>query len=247
MELLNFWVILFIPTGLILGSFFNVCIYRLPRKISVIWPGSFCPSCRKTLAWWQNVPIVSFLILKGRCFYCHEKIPRRYPFVEFITTTVTLSLLFHFHNTGTFLFYLLFFSGMIVIGGIDMFHQRIPNTLIITFLIMGIILNYLFQLNSWSQALAGILLAILFTLILRWSTTYFFRKESLGLGDIKLSALMGFYLGFELFLISLFVGSLFGIIFQLYNRRYHQGLRMTQIPLAPFLGIGAYVVIIFYL
>src|SRR4030042_3107135 len=237
MELLNFWVILFIPTGLILGSFFNVCIYRLPRKISVICPGSFCPSCRKTLAWWQNVPIVSFLILKGRCFYCHEKISYRYPLVEFITTIVTLSLLFHFHNTGTFLFYFLFFSGMIVIGGIDMFHQRIPNTLIITLLIMGIILNYLFKLNSWSQALAGILLAILFTLILRWSTTYFFRKESLGLGDIKLSALLGFYLGFELFLISLFIGSLFGIIFQLYNRRYHQGLRMTQIPLAPFLGI----------
>ena len=245
MELLNYWVILLIPAGLILGSFINACIYRMPRKISIVWPGSFCPKCKMSISWWQNVPIISFVILKGRCFYCKQKISLMYPLIEVITLFVTVSLFIHFQNFYSFLFYLFFFSGMIIISGIDISLRLIPNSLILILLLVGIILNYFFKINSWLQTVSGLMLALVFALFLRWSTSNLFRKESLGLGDVKLSGLMGCYLGFELFLFSLFLGSIIGLLFQLFNRRYKKALRTVQVPLAPFLGIGAYLEIIF--
>ena len=240
MELLNNWVILLIPAGLILGSFLNVCIYRIPRKISVVWPASFCPKCKRSIAWWQNLPLISFLILKGRCFYCNENISLIYPLIEVITLMITITLFSHFQDLRLFLFYLFFFSGMIVISGIDISHRLIPNILILILLLMGIIQKYFLKINTWPQAISGLMLATLFALLLRWSANYFFRKESLGSGDVKLSGLMGFYLGFELFLFSMFLGSIIGLLFQLFNRQHKKTWRTVQIPLAPFLSIGAF-------
>ena len=127
--------------GLIFGSFLNVCIYRIPIKISIITPRSFCPHCKEQITWWQNIPLLSFIILRGKCHYCHRKISWRYPLVELLTGIISMILFLEFGLTHILIFYLLLFYTLIAISFIDISHQVIPNKILLFLIISGILQN----------------------------------------------------------------------------------------------------------
>ena len=132
--------------GLILGSFLNTCIYRIPHKISIVTPRSFCPHCKEQIAWWQNIPLVSFIRLRGKCYYCREKISWHYPLVELLAGIIGVILYLQFGLSYTLLFYLLFFYTLIVLSFIDISHQVIPNKILLFSIISGILLNLAFKI-----------------------------------------------------------------------------------------------------
>ena len=123
------WHIVSIIFGALIGSFLNVCIIRLPREESIITPGSHCPHCAKPINFYDNIPVVSYLLLKGRCRYCKESISIQYPLVEGITALGSLALFMRFGPSLSYLFYFSFVAALIVITGIDLYHQIIPDVI----------------------------------------------------------------------------------------------------------------------
>src|SRR4030067_1339749 len=123
------WRIVSIIFGALLGSVLNVCIYRLPKEESIVWPGSHCPHCKKPIEFYDNIPLVSYLLLRGRCRYCKEPISIQYPLVEGITALSSLFLLMKFGVTLSYLIYFAFVAALIVITVIDLHHQIIPDVI----------------------------------------------------------------------------------------------------------------------
>jgi len=235
-EVLTLFSLLF---GLCLGSFANVCIYRLPRKISIITPASFCPSCGKKLKWYHNIPLLSFFLLKRRCAYCGEKISFLYPIVEGLSGIISLILFKKFGFSLEYLIYLLFCLSMIIVFFIDLYHYIIPN--IITFSGIGAgILLLLFSplLPRKDMFLGAIIGGAMFGGV---SLLYYLltKKVGLGEGDIKLIFMMGFFIGIKgvLFVILLgsISGALIGSIYLLFSKK---GMK-EPIPFGPFLSFSA--------
>lgn len=237
----GYWIIFIIPVGLIVGSFLRVCIYYLPKNISVLSHSPKCPHCKHTLRWWQFIPLLSLLILKRKCPYCHQTICQAYPIIEFLSLTVALILFLRVETLAVYLFYLLLFWGIIVGSGTDLFYRIIPNHLILPLFIGGSIYNFFFRLIDWAPAVVGLIISIAIMLAIRWSVGWFLKKESLGMGDVKFSGVLGFYLGIENFLFALFIGSFLGIIYIVMKKNILKGIWDGYIPFAPFLGSGAWI------
>lgn len=217
--------------GLLIGSFLNVLIYRLPRGLSFAKGRSFCPECKKKISWYDNIPLLSFLILKGKCRNCKEKISWRYPAIELLTGTIFLvSYLSHL----SFLGYLLF-SSLIVIFFIDLKHFIIPleiiYPLIILFLIFRIIdgnfLNYFFSGLG----------AFLFLLILFLIT----RGKGMGFGDVQFAFLMGLALGFPKIIAAFYLAFLTGAIIGLILIIRGKAKFKKPIPFGPFLSGSVFI------
>ena len=133
---------LYLITGLfgaLIGSFLNVCIYRLPRRESVVWPGSHCPACSKPIAWYDNVPILGYLILAGRCRACSIKISLQYPVVEALNAAGYLAMLWYFGPTAEAVVYAVLFSALLVVSGTDLSHKIIPNVITFPGIVMGLV------------------------------------------------------------------------------------------------------------
>jgi len=226
--------------GLLAGSFLNACIYRIPRRISLIAPyRSFCPQCRHTLAWWQNIPLISYAILKGRCNYCRNKISYQYPFVELLTGVLTVLWFKEFGISVHFFFYLPLLYALIAISIIDIQHRVIPNPILVFLVISGISLNVLLKVIPWQDVLWGVLAAGMVMFAIQSIGYLLFRKESLGMGDVKLAAVIGSFIGWQLFLGTLFLASLIALITVLMLKLFKRDLTMQKIPFAPFLSAGA--------
>lgn len=230
--------------GAVFGSFFNVLIYRLPQDISLIKPGSFCPKCKKPIRWYHNIPLVSFMLLGGRCSSCRAAISFQYPAVELISGLVFLYTYHRFHFSGQAIFYVLFFSVLIVISGIDFKHQVIPNVLSMP----GILLGLIFQLLAGSilMAAVGAVFGGGLILLVRVFGGLAYRKEVMGMGDVYLTAMIGAFLGFPNILLAILVGaisgSVFGVIYLIGTRRH----RESPIPFGPFLSFGGMVTALFH-
>ncbi|ACO04637.1 MAG TPA: prepilin peptidase [Persephonella sp.] len=243
--LLSFTAFIF---GLIIGSFLNVLIYRLPRGKTALKPAfSFCPSCGNKIKWYDNIPVISYIILKGRCRYCNSRISLRYPLVEILTGMASV---FSFIKTGLsldFIFVFLFLSLMIVITFIDIDFRIIPDQLNLAGFLSGIIYTYFRNDFSMIDAFTGALTGagILFGI------AYFYLKvrgiEGLGMGDVKLMAFVGSYLGWFGALFTIFVGSFIGavvgIIGAYISRSEDKG--KFEIPFGPFLALSATVYLFF--
>ena len=224
--------------GIIIGSFLNVCIYRIPRKESIAYPASHCIYCNSYLKWYDLVPMLSYLSLKGKCRYCGGSISPRYPFVELLTGIIYLLTFYHYGLSLNFIFYSFLLSILIAISFIDYDEQIIPDGLLLILLSGATIyklLNYFLlklPLKLWDNIFGFLIGFTLFFLIALIS------KGSMGGGDIKLIALLGLILGLKKtllnILLSFIIGAIVSIVLLLTKRKG----RKDAIPFGPFINIG---------
>lgn len=246
-------VLIFI-LGLIIGSFLNVCIVRLPREDekerSIITPRSHCVHCKKTIAWYDNIPVLSYVILGGRCRFCRKEISFRYPLVELLTGFTFLFFYKYFGLTSILLPYFVLLSGLIVATFIDIEHRIIPDEISLGGIVAGFIFSLLIpQLHQTNVHYIGGMRSF-FGIIIGGGSIYLmgllgdfiFKKESMGGGDVKLMAMIGAFLGWKLALLSFFIAPFFGAIVGIIVKiRTKESL----IPYGPFLALGALVALFF--
>ncbi|MEC9416111.1 MAG: prepilin peptidase [Pseudomonadota bacterium] len=255
-------IITLIIGGLIFGSFLNVIIYRLPliteknnfrkNKFNLFYPRSHCRECKKTIRNFHNIPILSFLFLKGKCAYCKKPITIQYLLIEIITSLLTVQAgLYYGLNIELFLS-LFFLYMLIAISVIDINHKIIPDSLSLTLLWTGIVISILFSSSAFSifpiDPASSIFGAILGYLIL-WSIFHVYlvisNKEGFGYGDFKFLAALGAWLGWKLIPFILFLSSILGIMFGLWLMLNKKIKKDEPIPFAPFLAISGWISMIF--
>jgi leader peptidase (prepilin peptidase)/N-methyltransferase len=235
-------------TGLIVGSFLNVCIYRLPRERSVVFPPSACPNCDHPLSWFDNIPVVSWLWLRGRCRYCSAPISSLYPLVEMITGIFFFAVWWQNPDIRVFPFFFLVTAGLIVATFIDFFHYIIPDEITLGGVAVGLIVAFCFpeviraetHLSGLLRSVAGIVLGGGGLFLVAIAGTALFKKEAMGMGDVKLLAAVGAFLGPAAPLFALVVGSVVGSIVGLILLLFRKARRDTAIPFGPYLALGAY-------
>jgi len=225
--------------GLVVGSFLNVCIYRLPRHEWVYWPGSHCPSCGKPIAWYDNIPLLSYLLLLGRCRTCHVPISLRYPIVEAANAAGYLAIFWHFGLNGTSLLYAGLFSALIVVTGTDLSHKIIPNSITYPGIVVGLLGAVTVLPIGIVNSFLGIAVGGGLLWVLAWASPYLFGKEGMGGGDIKLLAMIGAFLGWKPALLTIMIGSLIGSAIGIGLMAARIIKRDEYIPFGPFLVAGA--------
>ncbi len=234
-------IILIILFGLAWGSFLNVIIYRLPRGLSLVKPASSCPLCQKKIKFYDNVPLLSYLLLKGKCRYCQARISLFYPLVEFLTP-VCLLLLYSQHSLSLFFFVsVLFVSALIVLGFIDFFHQILPDEITLPGLLLALVYSLFRPDLRLTQALIGAVVGAGFLLFIYGTYYLLRRKEGLGMGDVTMMLMIGAYLGWRQTLLTLIlaslVGALVGVFFILFRKK---GLHYS-LPFGSFLAAAAFI------
>jgi len=224
--------------GALAGSFLNVCIYRLPRGQSIVFPASHCPHCKQPLKYYHNLPVFSFLFLRGRCAYCKQPISWRYPVVELLTAFLTAFAYLKFDLTPQLCFYLLLIYALIVISFIDLDVQLILNKTLIFAIVTAVLLNLVFKIVDWEEGIAGLLVGggVLWTFAIL--SKYIFKKEAMGMGDVKFAAVMGFFLGWKILLAALYMGFVFALIYHIIIKIFNSGAARKYIPMAPFFSLS---------
>jgi len=234
MENVGIYVILFL-IGISIGSFLNVVIYRVPLSKSIISPRSSCPKCGAKIKPYHNIPILSWIILKGKCANCGEKISVRYPIIELLTGILAILI---YHKMQIFdIFYLINFSVfalLLSLSMIDIDYKAVPDSLNLLALTLAF-----FSSPDIIENFKNALLLIGGMSLIRWYISYFIKKEAMGEGDIILAGTMGALLGIKLSIIAIFVASAIAIFPSLYAKINKHDL---EIPFIPFLAIGTFVV-----
>lgn len=226
--------------GLVVGSFLNVCIYRLPRKESLNWPGSHCTACSRPLSWYENVPLVSWLVLRGRCRTCGVAIPVMYPLVEAVTGVLFLSAFLFYGPTPLLVVRLLFACAMVILFVIDLRHRILPNIITVPGMVIGFVAS-LWLPPGWMASLIG-LAAGGGVLFLVGEAYYRVRgAEGMGMGDVKMLAMIGAFLGWPLMLLTLILASLVGALFGMLMMATGRGGMQAALPFGTFLAVGALV------
>lgn len=227
--------------GAVVGSFLNVCIYRIPRKKSIIYPPSGCPQCEKPIRIYDNIPLVSYLVLKGKCRDCKAPISFRYFVVELITAVVFTLIYRRWGLSYEFFIQIFFTAILIVISFIDYDFQIIPDILSIGGMVAGLIISFVRPGFQVMEAVYGVLLGGGVLFVIAWGYQLLTKREGMGGGDIKLLAMIGSFSGFKGVLFSLIggsvVGTLVGIPLMLMKGK-EEGTRYA-IPFGPFLSLCA--------
>ncbi len=232
--------ILLAALGLMVGSFLNVCIHRLPRGQSLVWPGSRCPACGAPVRWFDNIPVLSYVWLRGRCRACRAPIALKYPLVELATMGLFLA---HYALLGwqpVLAVRLLFSAALVVLFVIDLEHQILPNRITLPGILVGLAASLVVG-PGWRSSLAGIVLGG-GTLWIIGEAYYRFRgEEGLGMGDVKMLAMIGAFLGWEQVLVTLVLSSLAGSVVGLGLIASGRGTMKYALPYGTFLAMGAVV------
>jgi len=233
--------------GMCIGSFLNVCIYRLPKSKSIIKPHrSICPNCGGIIRCYDNIPVISYLLLKGKCRVCKSKISLRYPIVEIISGAFALCIFLKFGFAFEAVVYFFFIAALIAITFIDIDYQIIPDIITIPGIPLGFLASFLIPSITFKDSLLGMAAGGGGLLLVGWTYYLIKKTEGMGGGDVKLLAMIGAVLGWKGVLFTIFTGSaagaLAGIIFMFYTRLSNMKLR---IPFGPFLSIGAVLYIFF--
>lgn len=257
----NVFVVL---AGFCVGSFLNVCIYRLPKGKSAIFPRSFCPKCNTPIKWYDNIPLLSYIILKCRCRNCQEKISLRYPIVELITGVLFLGLYLQVGLSWIFAKYIFFFSILVLVSFIDIEYHAIPAYLCVAGIVIGLAFslpasfhlfkNGVFDLSKFPvvAALKGLLFGLGFTylfklfgdvfidfyLTLRKKDSIEGERESLGLGDVDFMGMVGVFLGMKGVVLTFFLAPFFAIIYSIFALIFKKS---HLIPYLPYLSLAALV------
>ncbi|MFC1553758.1 prepilin peptidase [candidate division KSB1 bacterium] len=241
-QLIIFFVFLF---GLSIGSFLNVCIYRIPRKKSLISPPSFCINCDSKIKFRDNIPVLSYLLLNGKCRNCKEKISRRYPLVELFSGLLTLLIYVKFGNSIDSLIAVLLIYISLIIIYIDLEFLIIPNSLIIIGIAFIFIIQAVFHHYAWLDFLIAGLIGGGFLIFTAALGKILFRKNSLGIGDIKYGVLLGLFLGIQNIVVGLSAAFVIAALISGGGSILSGKKPVGKIPFGPFLSIGAMVSIFF--
>jgi leader peptidase (prepilin peptidase) / N-methyltransferase len=228
----------FAALGAIVGSFLNVVIYRLPLGKSVVWPASACPHCARELSWYENIPVLSWLVLRGRCRTCAGPIIVRYPLVEALTGAV-FALAFWHYGFGPLLFSrLLFACALIVLFAIDLEHHLLPNLITLPGIFIGLAFSF-FTEPGWLASLIGIAVGGGILWVMAEAYYRVRHEEGLGMGDVKMLAMVGAFLGWQLTLLTLMLASFSGTFIGLFLIVTGRGGMKYALPFGTFLALGA--------
>ena len=227
--------------GLIVGSFLNVCIYRLPRRQSINWPGSRCTTCERALSWYENIPVVSWAVLRGQCRTCGQRISVMYPLVELITGSLFVAGYLIYGWTPLLAVRLAFACAMVVLFAIDLRHHLLPNVITVPGIVVGFVLSLLLPMQGWKSSLIGLIAGggVLFAL----AEGYYRLRgvEGLGMGDVKMLAMIGAFLGWQLMLVTLILASFAGSIIGIGIIASGRGGMKAALPFGTFLAVGVLV------
>ena len=237
-------ILLIFIYGLIIGSFLNVCIYRIPRGESIAWPGSHCPVCSHSLKWYDNIPLFSYLVLKGKCRYCRTAISKQYPLVESLNALVYIIMYIQFGFGIDFIFYSLMSSALMAIIFIDLKEMIIPDSLVLCILVLSVIhkvCNYFLYnispdlMGSFLGALlaGGLFLAIVFV-----------SRGGMGGGDVALIGALGFVLGVKYIFLNIFLSFILGAIISIVLLAAKIKTRKDPIPFGPFIVLGFFITVL---
>jgi len=238
--------------GAMIGSFLNVCIIRMPHEESVVLPRSHCVHCKKLIAWYDNIPFISYLLLRGRCRFCQKKISIQYFCIELLTAIIFVLFYKHYGFSKLLFPYIVMTCGFVVATLVDFHHRIIPNEISVGGMFAGLIFSlfipemhdinlvsqslFLSHVISLGLSLLGVLVGGGIIYLMGIIGDFIFKKESMGGGDIKLLAMIGAFLGWEKALLAFFIAPFFGSIFGILEK-----IRTNDntIPYGPFLVIGA--------
>jgi leader peptidase (prepilin peptidase)/N-methyltransferase len=261
--LIQLWVF---GLGLVIGSFLNVCIYRIPENISLLWPASTCVNCSKRIVWYDNIPVLSYLFLRGKCRHCQHKISALYPIIEIITGIVFLLLfnsvlILQGDLISAYIFYLIFCCLLIVGSFVDLKFYIIPNEITYTGLVLapiaGLLCTGFHNLNSTlgyfdnsTNQLIASLQASMLGIFVSGGMIFLcgvigklvLRKDAMGFGDVKLMGVIGGFLGWKLGVATFFLAPFFGLLFGIPRLISKKG---KMIPYGPFLSLAAFICLLF--
>ncbi|MBI4411372.1 MAG: prepilin peptidase [Deltaproteobacteria bacterium] len=236
--------------GLVIGSFLNVCIYRLPLQKS-LGGRSFCPVCAQQIPWYDNIPVLSFLILRGRCRFCRGRISLQYPLVEIIAGGLSVLTLLHvsYELDRYFIWYLLFVAPLIVLSFIDLHHRILPDIITLPGIVAGVGTVLILKWPFWKEALiyssAGVVVGGGALLLLGTFYTLIRKREGMGGGDVKLCAMLGAFLGWKAMVFVFLISSVLAILYAVVSLLMPRAESRTKeagpmiIPYGPFLAMAA--------
>jgi len=237
-------VVLIFILGLIVGSFSNVCIYRIPRNESIIFPASHCPKCRRNISPKDNIPLLSYILLKGRCRNCKSKISIQYPIVELLTGLIYLIIYLTYGLSVQFLIYIILSSALIIIAFIDLNEQIVPDVISLPGIVIGFILSFFVPYISFINSVLGIFAGGGIILIIGLAGSIIFKKEAMGGGDVKLAAMIGAFLGWRYIIISLFLGFFLGALAGIILILSKIKSREDVVPFGPFIVLGSLITLL---
>ena len=242
-------IVFVILMGALWGSFANVCIYRLPKGQDVVSGRSNCPKCKKKIFWNDNIPIISYFLLGGKCRKCKKKISSQYSLVEFISIFSFFSIYYLYGITLTTLLLMILSLSFIVIFFIDLKHFIIPNSITFPMMALGFIKSFDPNLNAIFPNYILSLLGGLFGYGIIWSITFFYKqikkKEGMGLGDAKLLSVIGFWFGLKAVPFVIFLSSIIALISVIPDLMKKSKSMSSKIPFGPYIILGALVYLIF--
>ena len=224
--------------GAVIGSFLNVCIHRLPRGASVVWPSSACPACGHALSWFENIPVVSYIGLRARCRSCGAPISMQYPIVEFLTAAM-FALGWWYYGPGPLLVSRLLFGCMlIVLFAVDLEHHLLPDVITLPGIVIGFLISVITE-PGWAGSLLGIVLGGGSLYLIAEGYYRLRHEEGLGFGDVKMLAMIGAFVGWKLTIMTLFFASISGTIVGLLLILTKRGGMKYALPFGTFLALGA--------
>jgi leader peptidase (prepilin peptidase)/N-methyltransferase len=230
--------------GVCVGSFLNVCIYRLPRGQSLSSPPSRCPSCERPLRWYHNIPIVSWLALRGRCAHCRAPISMQYPVIELVTALMWVLIVWMTPVGWLLVSRLVLATALIVLFMIDLEHQLLPNAITLPGIAAGLAFSLVAPPGP-TESVLGILLGggVLYAIAAAY---YLIRKEEgMGMGDVKMLAMVGAFLGWRAVLLTLVLSSFAGAVIGVAMMSLQKGTMRYALPFGTFLAVGALVAMLF--
>ena len=227
--------------GLLFGSFLNVCIYRLPARLSVMRPSSQCPACGHVLSWYENIPVLSYAVLRGRCRGCRAPIALTYPLIELLTLAIFAGGYWLYGPTPLGVARIVFGCALLVLFVIDLQHQILPNVITLPGIALGFAFSFFAMPPGPTPISSAIGIAVGGGLL--WLTAVAYERlrhqEGLGFGDVKMLAMIGAFLGWELTLVTLLLSTLLGSLVGVGLIVFRRGDMKSVLPFGTFLAVGA--------
>jgi leader peptidase (prepilin peptidase)/N-methyltransferase len=223
--------------GAIVGSFLNVCIHRLPLGTSIVWPSSACPHCKRRLAWFENIPIASYLALWGRCRTCKQPIAGRYPLVEALTALMFAAAWWYYGPGWLLVSRLVLGAALIVLFAIDLEHHLLPDAITLPGIVAGFAFSFVTG-PGWLDSLIGIIAGGGSLYAIAWLYYTLRHEEGLGMGDVKMLAMIGAFLGWKLTLVTLMMASFAGALIGMLLIATSRGTLKYALPFGTFLALG---------